>query len=108
MGNRGSDRKRQALKRQLQKVETVCWLCGYPLDNDAPAFTDYATEVDEEVPASRGGDVYGVRTPCHLVHRCCNNLKDNSILEQYSLADWMRQRRAAEASIDAKPTSDWL
>lgn len=104
MSNRGSSRRREALKRQLMRVESECWLCGYPLDNDAPPFTDFATEVDEEVPASLGGDVYGVRTPCHLVHRCCNNEKSGVVVKQYSLTEWMERRLRAADDIAAEPS----
>lgn len=108
MGNRGSDSRRRALKRKLEQVEDCCWLCGYALVPDAEPMTDYATEVDEELPASKGGDVYGVRTPCHLVHRCCNNKKDNDILPQYALAEWFEENHMSRESYQpAELPSFW-
>lgn len=102
MGNRGSDSKRRALKKKLEAVEDTCWLCGYALRPDAEPMTDYATEVDEEIPASLGGDVYGVRTPCHLVHRCCNNEKSGRILPQFALSEWFEENHMTRESYQAK------
>lgn len=108
MSNRGNSSRRAKLKRQLQQVEHECWLCGFPLDNDAPYWDDLATEVDEETPTSLGGDVYGVRTPCHLVHRICNNKKSNSELEQYALRDWFISHTKRQEQAKAKPSRKWL
>lgn len=108
MGARGNDYRRKQLRRRLEHEESNCWLCGFPLQPDAQPFTDLATEIDEEVPASMGGDVYGVRTPCHLVHRKCNIKKGGRIMEQGSLRGWFiaGEKRAEEQA--AKPSRRWL
>lgn len=108
MGNRGNDSRRRKLKRMLQQRESECWLCGFSLDNHAEPFTDLATEVDEEVPVSLGGDAYGVETPCHLVHRMCNLKKGNKILKQGSLREWFIEQQKMRIETQAEPTSDWL
>lgn len=108
MGSRGSDSKRRKLRRHLEHTEgDVCWLCGYPLHPEAQAYTDFATEVDEELPASLGGDVYGVLTPCHLVHRCCNLKKRGKVMEQYELAEWFEEEHLDRQSYLAPDTPDW-
>lgn len=102
MGSRGSDSRRRSLKKKLQAIEDECWLCGFPLHNDAEPFTDYATEIDERLPASLGGDVYGVRSECHLVHRCCNQKKSDRILEQYALSQWFEENHKKRVSHIAR------
>lgn len=72
MGNRGNDSTRRRIKRRLRMSEDTCFLCGLPLDDAAPAFTDWSTEIDEVIPVRKGGDPYGANTDLHLVHRCCN------------------------------------
>lgn len=107
MGSRGSHRRREGLKRRLQQVETVCWLCGFPLDNSASPFTDFATEIDEEIPVSMGGDYYGVDSPCHLTHRCCNIHKGNKELKQGELRDWFVKKWHLQSIQKAEPTRNW-
>lgn len=102
MSNRGSSYRRAKLKKKLEAIEHECWLCGYPLRPDAEPLTDYSTEVDEELPASMGGDVYGIRTPCHLVHRVCNNEKSGEVLPQYALAEWFEANHLSRESYQAK------
>ena len=108
MGNRGSDVRRRQLKHRLEQVETSCWLCGFPLVPNAEPFTDLYTEIDEETPVSKGGDPYGVSSPCHLTHRCCNLHKNNKKLEQGSLHDWFLERFRLQQNQEAEPSQDWL
>ena len=91
MGKRGNSRRRSALKRRLSTHERDCWLCWYPLDFDLDWRDPLAVEIDEETPASKGGDIYGRRTPCHLVHRCCNIEKGDRILPSGALRGWFEE-----------------
>ena len=88
MSNRVSDSKRRALKRRLRKEESCCWLCGFPLQDDAHWKTDWATEMDELLPVRQGGDPLGSNTDIHLVHRCCNNHRNAKEFENYDVDDW--------------------
>lgn len=107
MGNRGSDYKRRQIKKQLQQIETVCWLCWFPLDNDAPANTDYATELDEITPASLGGDTEDINN-IHLAHRICNNYRDNNAdIKDGMLREWFMKRAKVKAQTAAEPTKKW-
>lgn len=109
MSNRGSSYKRAKLKKRLEAIEDICWLCGYPLRPDAEPMTDYSTEVDEYIPASKGGDVYGVETPCHLVHRCCNLHKSADVLPQFALAEWFEANHLSRESYKSNnPPSFWV
>ena len=92
MGKRGDSRRRARLKRRLAATEHDCWLCLFPLDFTLHWLDPMAVEVDEELPASKGGDVYGRRTPCHLVHRCCNIEKADRVLPHGALHGWMLAR----------------
>lgn len=105
MGSRGSDSRRRKLKAKLRQREDCCWLCGLPLQDDAPPMTTWATEIDEELPASKGGDVYGVQTPCHLVHRCCNIHKSDKIVTPGCMRDYALMLLGVANS--AKPSHEW-
>lgn len=87
MGSRGSDTRRRSMKKRLQKVERCCWLCGLPLDNDAPPLSPMATELDEVIPCAKGGNPLDIEQ-VHLVHRMCNGHKHDKVLPPGSLHDW--------------------
>lgn len=46
------------LRKRVLAEETVCWLCGLPLDFDAPPKSRWAPSVDHVVPRSQGGSVF--------------------------------------------------
>lgn len=49
------------LAQQVLREETVCWMCGQPIDFNAPPWTRYAPSVDHIVPRSLGGNVWDRR-----------------------------------------------
>ena len=101
MGKRKNARRRAEIKRRLMAVEHDCWLCLLPLDFTISDFRNpWAVEVDEELPVSRGGDCLDISN-CHLVHRVCNLIKGNRILERGALAGVVRAR------MKPKPSRRW-
>ena len=54
--------------------ETICHLCGHPIDFDAPARTRYSPSVDHVIPLSKGGDMLA-RENLRAAHFGCNSSK---------------------------------
>jgi 5-methylcytosine-specific restriction endonuclease McrA len=56
-------------RARLLAMRLPCWLCGEPIDYDAPAGSPDAFEADHAIPLAHGGsDVLGNLRPAH--HRC--------------------------------------
>lgn len=93
MGKRGNFRARERLKRLLMRREDVCWLGLEPLDFSVADPNDMRhVEIDEEIPASLGGNVLDPRN-CHLVCRRHNLMKGNKVLPRGYFAPQVARRK---------------
>lgn len=116
MGARGNDAKRRRIKKRLACEQAYCWLCGYPLDPTAPPFTDWATEIDELLPFSRGGSGTD-QANTKLAHRWCNLQRSNALLDHRDnkgrivrpgyLAEAVREYRDSLKPEVIETTVDW-
>lgn len=66
----GAYRKR---REQLLKYDTVCYLCGRPIDRSLKRPDPMAPEADHEIPVARGGDLANGKL--RLAHAICNRRK---------------------------------
>jgi 5-methylcytosine-specific restriction endonuclease McrA len=62
------------LRARVLREETVCHLCGHPLDYDAPPRSTYAPAVDHLIPRAKGGDPLD-RANLRAAHYGCNSRK---------------------------------
>lgn len=59
------------LRAKVLSEESHCWLCGLPLDFDAPPRTRWSPSVDHRIPRSLGGDMFD-RDNLRAAHYGCN------------------------------------
>lgn len=87
---------RNAVVARVKREESICWLCGRPVDKSLPYLMPGAHtkrcanpagctgclphpwrgEVDEIIPVSRGGSPFD-RNNCKLSHRICNQKRSD-------------------------------
>ena len=83
MGKQGDPRtdpirsyKWQRLAARVLAEETTCWLCGMPIDFDAPPRTRWSPSVDHVLPRSLGGDPFD-RSNLRAAHYGHNSQRGN-------------------------------
>ena len=76
-GNRGAF---EAAKQKILKTQTICGICGKPVDFSYKNPHPLAPTVDHIIPVSRGGHPSDISN-LQLAHRCCNRAKSNSLME---------------------------
>ena len=89
-----SARWRKLRKAVLQR-ETVCYLCGQPVDKGLPSNSPMGAEVDHVAPRAHGGAVYD-ESNLHLVHRRCNSQKGASPLEVFRFKQGAEQHTSRD------------
>lgn len=72
-GRRG--RPWQRLRRQVLAEETVCHLCGRPVDVTLDGRHPLGPTVDHVIPLTERPDLAHERTNLRLAHRRCNEAK---------------------------------
>lgn len=65
-----------ALVRQVRNEEDTCWLCGRPIDYDAPPRTRWSFSLDHVIPRSKNGLAFD-RDNAHAAHYGCNSARGN-------------------------------
>jgi 5-methylcytosine-specific restriction endonuclease McrA len=75
---RANGNRRTKLIGRVKAEESMCWLCGEPVDTTLPHGLPASPEVHEVIPVSRGGDPLD-RANCHLTHRLCNQRQGNRL-----------------------------
>lgn len=78
MGNprNANGARRRRLRARILREETICGICGQPVDKTLRTPDPGSPEVDEIVPVSLGGDPLD-RANCRLAHRICNVRRGN-------------------------------
>jgi 5-methylcytosine-specific restriction endonuclease McrA len=64
------------VRKRVLARDSICALCGKPVDKSLPAGDPMCGEVDEIIPVSRGGSPYAMSN-VQLAHRICNQRKGN-------------------------------
>lgn len=103
-GNRGAY---EAARLKILKTQTICGICGKPVDFSYKNPHPLAPTVDHIIPVAKGGHPSDISN-LQLAHRCCNREKSdrltpraavkekgdelvpNQLLEQH--ADWIAYR----------------
>jgi len=94
--------KRRALRAQVLREETNCWLCGGFVDVKLKHGLPDSPEVDEILPVSLGGDPYD-RANTRLAHRLCNQKRGNKLPAEAIEA----ARNRTQESQPLKTSREW-
>lgn len=73
---RANSSMRNKLRARVLREESICWLCGLPVNKSLPHGQPGSPEIDEVVPVSKGGSPFE-RSNCRLAHRICNQKRGN-------------------------------
>ena len=76
-GNRGAF---EAARLKILKTQTICGICGKPVDFSYKNPHPLAPTVDHIIPVSKGGHPTDLSN-LQLAHRCCNRAKSDSLIE---------------------------
>lgn len=76
-GNRGAF---EAARLKILKTQTICGICGKPVDFSYKNPHPLAPTVDHIIPVSKGGHPSDISN-LQLAHRCCNRAKADSMME---------------------------
>ena len=76
-GNRGAF---EAARLKILKTQTICGICGKPVDFSYKNPHPLAPTVDHIIPVSKGGHPSDINN-LQLAHRCCNRAKSDSLIE---------------------------
>lgn len=76
-GNRGAF---EAARLKILKTQTICGICGKPVDFSYKNPHPLAPTVDHIIPVSKGGHPTDISN-LQLAHRCCNRAKSDSLIE---------------------------
>ena len=82
-GNRGAF---EAARQKILKTQTVCGICGKPVDFSYKAPHPLSPTVDHIIPVSKGGHPSDISN-LQLAHRCCNRQKSDSLMEPRKIDD---------------------
>ena len=70
----------EAARLKILKTQTICGICGKPVDFSYKNPHPLAPTVDHIIPVSKGGHPSDIAN-LQLAHRCCNRAKADSLLE---------------------------
>ena len=74
-GNRGAF---EAAKQKILKTQTICGICGNPVDFSYKYPHPLSPTVDHIIPVSKGGHPSDISN-LQLAHRCCNRAKSDRV-----------------------------
>ena len=74
-GNRGAF---ENAKRKILATQTICGICGKPVDFSYKNPHPLAPTVDHIIPVAKGGHPTDISN-LQLAHRCCNRQKSDKI-----------------------------
>ena len=76
-GNRGAY---EAARKKILKTQTICGICGKPVDFSYRNPHPLAPTVDHIIPVTKGGHPSDLSN-LQLAHRCCNRQKSDKLLD---------------------------
>lgn len=75
--------------------ESVCYLCGAPVDKSLPGSSPMGPTVDHMVARASGGSLYDPSN-LHLTHQICNSRKSAMPLQAFRYREARRQEHSRE------------
>ncbi len=102
-GNRGAYEKAREV---ILKTQTVCGICGKPVDFSYKYPHPLSPTVDHIIPVSKGGHPSDLSN-LQLAHRCCNRQKSDKLLEIVLNDSERTERKTALGNRDLPLHNDW-
>lgn len=102
-GNRGAY---EAARAKILKTQTVCGICGKPVDFSLKYPHPLSATVDHIVPVSKGGHPSDISN-LQLAHRCCNRAKSDKLLEAFLSEKGRRASQETISNRDLPLHADW-
>ena len=75
--------------------ESVCYLCGRPVDKSLPGSSPSGPTVDHMEARAAGGSLYDPSN-LHLAHQRCNSMKNSMPLATYRYREALKQEHSRE------------
>lgn len=98
-GNRGAYEKN---RERVLRTQTVCGICGKPVDFSLKFPHPLSATVDHIIPVSKGGHPTDINN-LQLAHRCCNRAKSDKLELKQNVDD---QKVISNRVLPA--TFDWM
>jgi len=76
-GNRGAY---EAARKKILATQTICGICGKPVDFSLKYPHPMSPTVDHIIPVSKGGHPSDLDN-LQLAHRCCNRQKSDKLID---------------------------
>lgn len=76
-GNRGAY---EAARKKILKTQTICGICGRPVDFSYKYPHPLSPTVDHIIPIAKGGHPSDIDN-LQLAHRCCNREKADKLID---------------------------
>ena len=89
-------------KKKIYATQTVCALCGKPVDKTLKWPHPLSKSVDHIIPVSKGGHPSDIQN-LQLAHLCCNGEKSSKMIEPRQFFDDERQINNRELPL----SMDW-
>lgn len=98
----GPQRQQLAANRKIiYATESVCWICGEPVDKSLKSPHPMSKTVDHKIPLAKGGHPSDLDNLA-LAHRRCNRLKSDKLP-----AELKRAKPKQEPQPFPEVTRDW-
>ncbi len=89
-------------KKRIFATQTVCGICGKPVDFSLKYPHPLSPTIDHIIPISKGGHPSDIDN-LQLAHRCCNRQKSDKLIERRDLS----QQQAVISNRVLPATFDW-
>ena len=103
-GNRGAY---EAARQKILKTQTICALCGKPVDFSLKYPHPLSATIDHIIPVSKGGHPTDISN-LQLAHRCCNRAKSDKLLEAFLSEKGKRAKQEPISNSDRPIHNDWM
>ena len=100
-GNRGAYEKARA---KILKTQTICGICGKPVDFSLKYPHPLSPTVDHIVPVSKGGHPSDINN-LQLAHRCCNRQKSDRVGD---LSRYISDENKLISNRELPQHEDWI
>ncbi len=89
-------------KKRIYATQTICALCGKPVDFSLKYPHPLSPTIDHIIPISKGGHPSDIDN-LQLAHRCCNRKKGDKLIERRDLVG----QQAVISNRVLPSTYDW-
>lgn len=89
-------------KKRIYATQTVCGICGKPVDFSLKYPHPLSPSIDHIIPISKGGHPSDIDN-LQLAHRCCNRQKSDKLIERRDLSG----QQSVISNRILPPTYDW-